>query len=79
MKWLLIRYGAHGVTANPVSRTSCLFKKQLHNTSSDPPWMELMGLQEQLPSRPRPSLAKTVPGASVAEWEITGGNRLLDV
>lgn len=41
------------VTADPVSRTSCLFKKQLHDTNSDPPWMELMGLQEQFPSRPQ--------------------------
>lgn len=47
-----------GVTGNPVSCTFCLFKKQLHNTNSDPPLTELMGLQEQFPFRPGPSLAQ---------------------
>ena len=39
--------------------------------------MELMGLQEQIPFRPSPSLAKIVSRARLAEWEITGGNRVL--
>lgn len=79
MKRFLIRRGAAGAQLILLAALFASFRNS-SDTNSDPPSMELMGLQERAPFCPGPSLAQTVSRASsLAGWKIVGEKHVWNV